>query len=451
MKKSFTERNSVIIGAAGVIVTAVLALAGVQYRTLLSFNDFDDYSADFTEVGGLDAGDPVQVSGYKVGKVTDISLDGAKVVVKFQVNKNIYLGDRTEAAIKTATILGAKFIDVTSRGTGHLSTTIPVDRTRAPYNLTDALGDLTNTVKDIDTPQLSQSLQTLADTFRDTPPDLQVAVQGLGRFSESLNKRDNQLRDLLTNANKATKVLADRSDQIVGLISNTNALLAELRTESASLDSLSGNLSALSRQLSGVVADNRQQIGPALDKLNKILTVVDNRKARIQESVHRLNGVALALGESVSSGPYFNAYLANLLPGQFIQPFVDAAFSDLGLDPNTKLPSELTDPPTGQPGTPALPLPFPRTGQGGEPRMSVPDAITGNPEDQACGPPGMPLPGPGCYPYREPPPAPPPGGPPPGPPAPTTPEATPTSPTPTPLPVYAPAPGEVLAPQDGTP
>ena len=54
-----------------------------------------------------------------------------------------------------------------------------------------------------------------------------------------------------------------------------------------------------------------------------------------------LNEYALSLGESVSSGPFFKAYVANLLPGQFLQPFIDAAFSDLGLDPNVLLPSEL--------------------------------------------------------------------------------------------------------------
>ena len=50
---------------------------------------------------------------------------------------------------------------------------------------------------------------------------------------------------------------------------------------------------------------------------------------------------AMSLGESVASGPFFKAYVANLLPGQFLQPFIDAAFSDLGLDPNVLLPSEL--------------------------------------------------------------------------------------------------------------
>ena len=85
-----------------------------------------------------------------------------------------------------------------------------------------------------------------------------------------------------------------------------------------------------------------------------------------------LNSYVMSLGESLSSGPFFKAYVVNLLPGQFVQPFISAAFSDLGLDPATLLPSQLTDPQTGQPGTPPLPMPYPRTGQGGEPRLNLP-------------------------------------------------------------------------------
>src|SRR5262249_22960925 len=142
---------------------------------------------------------------------------------------------------------------------------------------------------------------------------------------------------------------------------------------------------------------NRQTLRPALDKLNGVLAIVDNRKERVQEAIKRLNDYAMSLGESVSSGPFFKAYVVNLFPGQFVQPFVDAAFSDLGLDPATLLPSQLTDPPTGQPATPALPVPYPRTGQGGEPNVTLPDAITGNPGDQG----GCLIPHRGCYPYRQ--------------------------------------------------
>jgi phospholipid/cholesterol/gamma-HCH transport system substrate-binding protein len=154
--------------------------------------------------------------------------------------------------------------------------------------------------------------------------------------------------------------------------------MAELRTESTALDQVSNNLSNLSTQLSGFVSDNRQQLRPALEKLNGVLDDRRQPQAASSEVDKRLDAFAMSLGESVSSGPFFNAYLGNLLPGQFIQPFVDAAFSDLGLDPNVLPPTALTDPQTGQPGTPALTVPYPRTGQGGVPSCR-PDTCTPHP------------------------------------------------------------------------
>jgi phospholipid/cholesterol/gamma-HCH transport system substrate-binding protein len=421
--KSFAERNQLVIGIVGLALTIGIVFGSLNYDRL-PFLQGREYSAYFADAGGLTTGEGVQVSGFEVGDVKSIELDGPRALVTFTVAKNISLGDRTEAAIKTRGLLGTKVLEVTPRGAGRLEGTIPVERTRSPYELPDALGELATTISGLNTNQLSDSLRVLAATFSDTPPALRIAVEGVARFSETLDERDDRLRGLLTNANKATTVLADRSNQVVNLIANSNSLLLELENQSAALDQISGNISFLSSQLRGFIAENRDTMRPALDKLNGVLTIVDNRKERVQRSIKLLGQYSMSLGESVASGPFFKTYVANLLPGQFLQPFIDAAFSDLGLDPNVLLPSERTDPQIGQPGTPALPVPYPRTGQGGEPHLTLPDAITGNAGDQPCGLPGLPLPGPGCYPYREPLAAPPPGGPPPGPPA----EAPPLSP-----------------------
>ncbi|MGE0215191.1 MCE family protein [Mycolicibacterium sp.] len=451
--KPFSERNQLIIGAIGLGATAAIVLGSLNYDKLPFVDSGKEYSAYFAEAGGLTTDAAVQVSGFKVGQVKSIELDGPQVLVTFTVSSDIRLGDRTEAAIKTKGLLGTKILEVTARGDGQQDDTIPLDRTRSPYQLPEELGELATTISGLNTDQLSESLRVLSATFADTPPQLRIAVEGVARFSDTLNQRDEQLRGLLANANKASTVLAERSEQVVSLVANTNALMAELQNQSAALDQISGNISALSAQLQGFIGENRATMRPALDKLNGVLTVLDNRKERLQKSLNLLNAYSMSLGESVSSGPFFKTYVANLLPGQFLQPFIDVAFSDLGLDPNVLLPSERSDPQIGQPGTPAMPVPFPRTGQGGEPRMTIPDAITGNPGDQGCGPPGIPLPGPtGCYPYREPPPAPPPGGPPPGPPA-AAPHGIASVPQPTPAPVFVPAPGEAppLVPVEGTP
>lgn len=429
--KPFAERNKRLIGVIGIgAIAGVVALA-LNYDKLPFVNGKRQYSAYFAEAGGLRSGAAVQVSGVRVGEVSAIALDGPQVLITFNIDKDIRLGERTEAAIKTKSLLGAKILDITSRGDGQLAGTIPVERTTPPYQLPDALGDLATTVRGVNTNDVSESLATLARTFQDTPPELKVAVEGVARFSETLDKRDAQLRTLLSNANKSTAVLAERSDQIVGLIRDTNALLVALRTQSSALDRLSNNISAVSKQISGLITDNRKTLRPALEKLNGVLTIVDNRKQRLQKALHLEQGYVMRLGESLASGPFFKAYVGNLLPGQFLQPFIDAAFSDLGVDPHTLAPSQLNDPQTGQAATPPLPVPFPRTGQGGPPRRNLPDAITGKPGDPR-------------YPYREPEPAPAPGGPPPGPPA-RGPAQDPELPIP--APVYVPAPGEVSTPQ----
>lgn len=404
--KSFQERNTVIIGVLGLALTIGVLIAAFNYDKLPFFDQKNRYTAYFAEAGGLVSGSEVQVAGVSVGEVKGIALDGNKVRVTFDVRRSIMLGAQTEAAVKTKSVLGAKFLEVIPRGAEPLSAPIPVEHTTPAYQLPDALGDVTAAISGLDTQQLSSALDVLATTFQDTPADLKLAVDGVARFSHTLNTRDAQLRSLLPSANKVTAVLADRSEQLVQLITDTDVLLRELHEQSSSLDQISTNISAVFRQAKTVAIEHREDLEPALDKLNGVLTLVDNRKDRVQEAIKRLNAYSMSLGESVSSGPFFKVYLANLLPGQFVQPFVDAAFSDLGLDPNVLLPSQLSDPQVGQPGTPALPIPYPRTGQGGVPRLTLPDAVTGNPGDPR-------------YPYRQPLPAPPRGGPPPGPPAPS--------------------------------
>lgn len=403
--KPLAERNKLTVGLVGVAIIIALVVAVFSYDRIPFIKGTTDHSAYFAEAAGIKPGSDVRVSGLGVGRVSDISLEGTKVLIDFTVRDGVDLGDRTEAAIKTETVLGTKYLELTPRGDGTLIGPIPLERSRSPYDLTEALGDLTTTISGLDTAQLSSALTTMADTFRDTPPQLRLALQGVARFSDTLNTRDAKLRDLLADAKKVTGVLAKRSDQIAQLVANANALLVELVAQRNSVDTLMGNLGAVSQQISGLVAENRTQLKPAVDKLNGVLAILDNRKKELQRTLYLLRRYAMSFGEVLGSGPFFKASVVNLAPGQFSQPFIDAAFSDLGLDPNVKVPSALVDPGVGQPATPPLPVPYPRTGQGGEPNLTLPDAITGNPGDPR-------------YPYREPLPAPPPGGPPPGPPAP---------------------------------
>jgi phospholipid/cholesterol/gamma-HCH transport system substrate-binding protein len=365
-----------MLGVMGTALVTCVTIAAFQYDKLPFVKNTNDYSAYFSEAGGIKPGSTVRVSGMGVGRVSDVRLDGTKVRVGFTVRNNIELGDRTEAAIKTETILGSKMLELTSRGEGKLTGTIPLERTTSPYDLPDALGDLTTTISGLDTAQLSSALTTLANTFKETPPQLRPALEGVARFSDTLNNRDAQLRSLLANANKVSGVLGRRSQQIATLVSDSNALLAALLDERDSLDALMNNLSAVSHQISGLVDDNRTQLKPALDKLNGVLEILDNRKEDIQKTLPKFKRYAMSFGEVLGSGPFFKAYVANLIPGQIGGPVLDADMYDRFLDPNQKLPSEAVDPPTGSPPVPPENAPVPIWSQPPSPPPSTPPIRT---------------------------------------------------------------------------
>ncbi|ORA70166.1 mammalian cell entry protein [Mycobacterium heidelbergense] len=348
-----------MVGVMGSAILVCVTVAAFQYDKLPFVKNTNDYAAYFAEAGGIKPGNSVRVSGMGVGRVSDIRLEGTRVRVGFTVRKTIELGDRTEAAIKTETILGSKMLELTSRGDGRLSGPIPLERTHSPYDLPDALGDLTTTISGLDTAQLSSALTTLANTFKETPADLRPALRGVARFSDTLNNRDAQLRSLLGNANKVSGVLGRRSQQIATLVADSNALLAALLDERDSLDALMNNLTAVSHQISALVNDNRTQLKPALDKLNGVLEVLDNRKEDLQKTLPKFKRYAMSFGECLGSGPFFKAYVANLIPGQISGPTIDARMYDRFLNPDQGLPSESLDPPTGTPPVPPENAPHP--------------------------------------------------------------------------------------------
>ncbi len=125
-----------------------------------------------------------------------------------------------------------------------------------------------------------------------------------------------RLRNLLSNANNVAGVLGRRSQQIATLVSNSNALLVALLQERDSIDALMTSLTAVSHQISGLVDDNRTQLKPALDKLNGVLEILDNRKEDLQRTLPKFKRYAMSFGEVLGSGPFFKAYVANLVPGQ---------------------------------------------------------------------------------------------------------------------------------------
>ena len=315
-------------GFIGVVVIILVIAVGLQPERLLSWATAIRYQALFAEAGGLTVGNDVTVSGIKVGSVSSIELDNGDALVGFTIDGKYALGSDTTAHIRTGTLLGERVLALDSDGSGTLDRqkVIPTSRTSSPYSLTDAVGDLTSNTAETDTDSLNQSLDTLAQTLDQISPQLGPTFDGLSRLSRSLNSRNESLSELLKTAGDVTGIFSERSSQVNALILNANDLLAVLNDRRYAITSLLANISAVSRELTGVVADNEQQLAPALERLNNVVAMLERNRDNLAKILPGAAKYYLTQGEIVSNGAYYNALVPNIQPAQLLQPFLDYAF-----------------------------------------------------------------------------------------------------------------------------
>jgi phospholipid/cholesterol/gamma-HCH transport system substrate-binding protein len=315
--KPFRERNPALVGIAGLTALTALLMAAFNADDLPLIGGGSDYSAAFSEAGGIQTGNEVRVAGVKVGKVTSIDLDGPRVKVGFRVaDSNVQLGRQTAATIRIKTVLGQKYLSLEPAGSGRLEEgdEIPLSRTASPFDVQDAVGGLAETVEEIDTAQLAKAFATISDTFRDSPAEVSASLEGLSRLSNTISSRDKQLTELLDRTETVTGVLAERDTEFQRLVADGNLLLAEITRRRDAIHTLLVSTTQLSNQLIGLVADNRAQLEPALKALRKTVAILEANQMQIDQALPRLATFVHAFSNVLGNGRWFDSYVACLVP-----------------------------------------------------------------------------------------------------------------------------------------
>ncbi|MEU3273694.1 MCE family protein [Saccharomonospora sp. NPDC006951] len=311
---SFRKRNPIPIALVGLVLMVLGTVAALNSDDLPIIGGGTTYTADFSEAAGLQTDDEVRVAGIKVGKVTDIELDGDRVRVSFKV-KDAWLGDRTTAAIKIKTLLGQKYVALDPLGDTALDPddTIPRDRTAAPYDVLEAFRGLSQTVEEIDTQQLAQSFDVLSETFANTPEDVRGALDGLSELSTTIASRDQQLSGLLSNTRQVTQTLADRDAEFTKLLEDGNKLLDELSRREQAISTLLEGSRSLATQLQGLVDDNTGQLDPVLAQLDRLTSMLQRNQEALANGIKEFAPFIRVFNNTIGNGRWFDNYICGLL------------------------------------------------------------------------------------------------------------------------------------------
>lgn len=312
--KSFRERNPFAIGVLGTAVLAALGLTVFYYEDLPIGGD-TVYQAEFSDAAGLKVDNEVRVAGIKVGEVTDIALATDRVLVSFRV-EDAWVGDKTSAEIKIKTLLGRKFLALHPLGGAEQDpdVAIPLSRTVTPYDVTEAFEGLADTVGAIDTDQLAQSFQALSDTFENSPEHVRTALDGLSALSTTLASRDDQIAELLDGTRRVGAMLAGSSEEFEALIQDGNLLLTELNNRREDIHALLTGTQQLAQQLSGLVADNQDQLAPALEQLDIVTDVLQRQTENIDRGLELAAPYFRVVNNIVGNGRWIDTYICGLVP-----------------------------------------------------------------------------------------------------------------------------------------
>lgn len=315
----FRERNPIPIAIGGLLSIALLLLGtfNLDKLPLPFFGKKTTYQAAFSQAAGLQRENEVRVAGVRVGSVSEVKLDieNKQVLVTFAVDEGVELGEDTKAAIKLKTLLGTKYLELTPAGTGTLreGSTIPLARTTVPFQIYEAFNEFSETLDEVDTVKLAESLDVLAETFRDSKGNARSALTGLSALSKTISSRDAELRQLLAGTKKVTAALAARDSELTTLIADADLVMRVILQRREAISALLRDTSILSKELTSLVRDNRAVLDPLLDNLHSVVGVLKANLSSIDKTVQALGPFARYATNATGNGTWLDVYSENLV------------------------------------------------------------------------------------------------------------------------------------------
>jgi phospholipid/cholesterol/gamma-HCH transport system substrate-binding protein len=311
------------MGAISLVVLLLVLAASFNLQKLPGFRG-TTYHAELTDASGLRVGSEVQVAGIRVGRVNKLNIGSERVIADFDV-KDATLGRSTRATVEVQSLLGEKYLNITSAGSGELpgGSTIPLSRTDVTFDIVGTLGQLTTQTEQTDKKNLTTALDSLAEVIDSAAPEVKSSFTGLSRLSTTIATRDAEIEQLLQRSKNVTSLLENRKGDLVVLLKRADEVFQELQKRKEVIHTLLVNAEQLAVELEGLVDDNREQLRPTLDVLKNVLTFLHAREDQIETLVRNYGPYVNILGNVLGTGPWFDAIVPNLL-GIFTGEFVPA-------------------------------------------------------------------------------------------------------------------------------
>jgi phospholipid/cholesterol/gamma-HCH transport system substrate-binding protein len=272
------------------VLTAFLFFVFGHYRT----GSTTEYSALFSDVSRLKAGQTVRVAGIRVGTVNSVSLrPDKKVLVKFDADRAVVLTTGTRAVVRYLNVVGkARYLElVEGPGSSKVlpaGAEIPIDRTAPALDLDLLLGGLKPVIAGLNPQDVNELTGALVQVFQGQGGTLQSLLSETSSFSNTLADNNQTVQQLIDNLNTVVATLDKDGDKFSGALDRLQKLVTAFSDDRQTIGTAIDALDNGTASIADLLNRSRRPLAGTVDQLNRMAPLLDKDKDKIDTSLHKL-------------------------------------------------------------------------------------------------------------------------------------------------------------------
>ncbi|MBV8787020.1 MAG: virulence factor Mce family protein [Mycobacterium sp.] len=317
MKISGTIAKLSIFSVVLLLFTVMIIVVFGQMR----FDSTYSYSAEFTNVSGLRAGQFVRASGVEVGKVDSIQLvDGGKRArVDFNVDRAIPLYQSTSAQIRYLDLIGNRYLEL-KRGEGDGADRvlppggfIPVARTSPALDLDALIGGFKPLFRALDPQKVNTIATALVTVFQGQGGTINDILDQTAQLTNQLGERDQAIGEVIKNLNIVLDTTVRHRQQFDQTVNNLEVLITGLKDHGDQLAGGTAHISNAAGTVADLLAEDRGLLHKSINYLDSVQQPLIDQRDQLQDYLKKVPAALNMIGRAIGSyGDFVNFYACDI-------------------------------------------------------------------------------------------------------------------------------------------
>jgi len=317
MKITGTLVKLSIFSVVLLVFTVMIIVVFGQMR----FDRTSKYSAEFTNVSGLRAGQFVRASGVEIGKVDTIKLvDGGKrALVKFNVDRSIPLYQSTSAQIRYLDLIGNRYLEL-KRGQGEGADKvlpaggfIPLARTQPALDLDALIGGFKPLFRALDPQKVNTIASSLVTVFQGQGGTINDILDQTAQLTSQLGERDQAIGEVIKNLNIVLDTTVRHRQQFDQTINNLEVLVTGLNNHREQLAAGTAHISNAAGTVADLLSEDRELLHKTINYLDGVQQPLIDQQDQLQDFLKKVPTALNMIGRAIGSyGDFVNFYACDI-------------------------------------------------------------------------------------------------------------------------------------------